>query len=328
MSQSEDQVKEEKKNVKVKNAVVIYHANCNDGFGAAWAFWRLVDEKGEYEEVEYIACNYGDEPIIHSGVDLFILDFSFPRDHLKAFCELTNKVLLLDHHKTAEEALTNWPDQPANLEIVFDKNRSGASLTWDYFSAKYTPDWIGQRPKLIGFIEDRDLWKFQYEGTKAIHEVLSLLPKDFDKWNRFAHRIEGPTGYLEAVREGELIREHTLSICKSILESGTRPCTINGAEGLVVNAPGMFASELGNMLAVQSSTFGASYYHEANGSVKFSLRSNGDYDVSAIAKVFGGGGHRNAAGFTLRGSMRDNEKDNGVTIWTGEKDDNVLSLLP
>lgn len=30
-----------------------------------------------------------------------------------------------------------------------------------------------------------------------------------------------------------------------------------------------------------------------------SLRSNGDYDVSAIAKAFGGGGHKNAAGFEV-----------------------------
>jgi nanoRNase/pAp phosphatase (c-di-AMP/oligoRNAs hydrolase) len=30
------------------------------------------------------------------------------------------------------------------------------------------------------------------------------------------------------------------------------------------------------------------------------LRSNGDYDVSAIAKAFGGGGHKNAAGFEVQ----------------------------
>ena len=35
-----------------------------------------------------------------------------------------------------------------------------------------------------------------------------------------------------------------------------------------------------------------------DGQAHCSLRSNGDYDVSAIAKAFGGGGHRNAAGFS------------------------------
>jgi phosphoesterase RecJ-like protein len=46
-----------------------------------------------------------------------------------------------------------------------------------------------------------------------------------------------------------------------------------------------------------------------NGRAKVSLRSNGGYDVSAIAKAFGGGGHQNAAGFevdmsTLMGWMK------------------------
>jgi nanoRNase/pAp phosphatase (c-di-AMP/oligoRNAs hydrolase) len=35
------------------------------------------------------------------------------------------------------------------------------------------------------------------------------------------------------------------------------------------------------------------------GEVNVSLRSIGDYDVSAIAKTFGGGGHRNAAGLKI-----------------------------
>lgn len=38
---------------------------------------------------------------------------------------------------------------------------------------------------------------------------------------------------------------------------------------------------------------------------KVSLRSKGDVDVAEAAKSFGGGGHRNAAGFTLKGTLED-----------------------
>ena len=36
---------------------------------------------------------------------------------------------------------------------------------------------------------------------------------------------------------------------------------------------------------------------------KLSARSKGDYDVHALAKQFGGGGHRRASGATIPGSL-------------------------
>lgn len=40
-----------------------------------------------------------------------------------------------------------------------------------------------------------------------------------------------------------------------------------------------------------------------SGKFQYSLRSRGDFDVSAIAKKFGGGGHKNAAGFNVVGTV-------------------------
>ena len=68
--------------------------------------------------------------------------------------------------------------------------------------------------------------------------------------------------------------------------------------GLAVNAPSFLASDLGHELANKSGTFGLVWSMAGDGQVHCSLRSNGEYDVSAIAKAFGGGGHRNAAGFS------------------------------
>jgi nanoRNase/pAp phosphatase (c-di-AMP/oligoRNAs hydrolase) len=44
--------------------------------------------------------------------------------------------------------------------------------------------------------------------------------------------------------------------------------------------------------------FAACYWDTPEGRV-FSLRSIGDFDVSEIAKQYGGGGHKNASGFRL-----------------------------
>ena len=62
--------------------------------------------------------------------------------------------------------------------------------------------------------------------------------------------------------------------------------------------PYFLASDLGHELANKSGTFGLVWSMAGDGQVHCSLRSNGSYDVSAIAAAFGGGGHRNAAGFS------------------------------
>ena len=60
-----------------KPDIMIYHANCADGFGAAWAAWMRWGD-----EVEYFPCAYGQEPPDVSGKHVMIGAFSFKRDVL------------------------------------------------------------------------------------------------------------------------------------------------------------------------------------------------------------------------------------------------------
>jgi hypothetical protein len=55
-------------------------------------------------------------------------------------------------------------------------------------------------------------------------------------------------------------------------------------------------SEVAGELA-KKGPFGVVWFVRSDGKYQYSLRSEGDFDVSAIAKSFGGGGHKNAAGF-------------------------------
>lgn len=47
------------------------------------------------------------------------------------------------------------------------------------------------------------------------------------------------------------------------------------------------------------------FKQESDGEYRVSLRSKGNIDIGAVAKVFGGGGHKNAAGCTVRGAIDD-----------------------
>lgn len=287
-------------------ALVIYHDNCMDGFGSAWAFHMLKEREYGEKNVMYFPCSYGNIPdlTLLGNTDVYILDFSFPRFDLKNFAEVANKIVILDHHKTAQEALENWEDKPENVEIVFDMKRSGAGITWDYFDSSPR-----MRPPLIKYIEDRDIWKFVLPYSKEVNAVIAATDTAFENYSNInltlIHNLEA------AANSGSLLlRQHNKLVQEMLKHAGQ--ININSHVGLIVNSIPQLASDIGNELAKISGTFGGSYYLDKDGKVHFSLRSIGEYDVSAIARTFGGGGHKNAAGFTF---TPEGSSEN-VAIWT------------
>jgi len=73
---------------------------------------------------------------------------------------------------------------------------------------------------------------------------------------------------------------------------------IGGHDVPVANLPYMFASDAGQLMA-EGERFAGSYFDTPEGRT-FSLRStDAGMDVSEIAQQYGGGGHRNAAGFRV-----------------------------
>lgn len=315
--------------------LVIYHADCTDGFGAAFAAWLKLGD-----EAEYLPMQYGKDTTnwfnLVSDREIYILDFSFPRNIMDAVFAYAKRVVWLDHHRTAFEMWCGpgyiehdelFYDFTAPHHITLDNNKSGAYLAWEFFH----PD--TEVPMLIRHIDDRDRWQFKLEESKAVHAALSSYkPWSFEQWREnFWSPYTGAVGYFEEelnclYSEGAaILRAQDANVASMAKQA--RKCSIPHAgdeceeapwewdtggywhaPGLATNAS-LHQSELGHVLATQSGTYGLIWYVAADGKVKCSLRSNGDYDVSAIAKVFGGGGHRNASGFetdidTLRGWLK------------------------
>ncbi len=293
----------------------IYHGNCADGFGAAWAVRRSLGE----ENVEFMAGNYGMATPDVSDRLVIIVDFSFPLAALQAMALQARAVLVLDHHKTAAEALAElepapphyyaWAETLPKLSAVFDMNRSGAGLTWDFFFPHY------QRPALINHIEDRDLWRFKLEGTREILANLFSYPHDFEAWDE---QMKQPMS--AAIAAGTAInRKHHKDIA-DLVASNKRRMVIAGHDVPVANLPYIHASDAGHLMA-QGEKFAACYQDTADHRY-FSLRSSDEgMDVSEIAKHYGGGGHRNAAGFKVPfdhelGGGRDQHEGTGHA-WLG-----------
>lgn len=267
--------------------LVIYHANCLDGFGAALAAWLHFTEQGV--EADYFAAKHGGEPPECSGREVYIVDFSYKRPVLQQICAAANSVTILDHHISAQEDLDGLEVEYDNLSVTFDMEMSGAVLTWEHFH-KTTP------PMLLQHVQDRDLWRFELDGSDAINTALMSYPFDFDFWKGL---MEDPDKLRALRTEGETINRFRRQLIDQYKNRAVLS-TIAGFQVPVVNAPHAIISELLGELA-QDYPFAAGFQDHGN-KRSWSLRSRkeGGEDVAKIAEKFGGGGHRNAAGFGMQ----------------------------
>jgi len=265
----------------IKPVVVIYHGNCTDGFGAAYAAWFKFGNKAEY-----IEAHYGQPPPKVTGKEVYILDFSYKRDVLLAMHKEAKSLLVLDHHMTAKEDLDGLSF------AVFDMNRSGCVMAWEHFHPALAIPWG------LKLIQDRDLWRFEMPYTKEFTAAIrAFVEPSFEAWdNVFADQNESNKLVL---RGRDLLKLEDKDI--SFLAQRKHKVTLAGIEGIACNAPSKYASELGNRLAKESDTYAVIYSYDGyREEWQFSLRSVGDYDVTPIAKHYGGGGHKNASGFATK----------------------------
>ena len=86
----------------------IYHGNCADGFGAAWAV------RAALKDVEFFTGHYGDDPPDVTGRHVIMVDFSYKRPVLDRMAMAARSILILDHHKSAAEDLVGIPEVPGS----------------------------------------------------------------------------------------------------------------------------------------------------------------------------------------------------------------------
>lgn len=268
---------------------VIYHAACPDGFGAAWAAHRHFSKYDHGKNIHYLPRSYTDPfPDTVPDSEVFILDLSYPPDVIiNAHMKHKGKVLLLDHHKTAQEAL-----QYKIPNCHFNMNHSGAHMAWNWWFPQ------GPVPELVAYIQDRDLWKWELPNSREVAAALHSYPMDFDAWN--ALDIE------TLIQQGRPIYRYMLNVATK-LALQAQWTVIRSLRTPAVNSSILHSEICEQILNIHPGTRFAAVYSDSlrpnrpNHLIRrWSLRSRpgSSFDVGQIAKDAGGGGHRNAAGFT------------------------------
>ena len=289
----------------------IYHGNCADGFTAAWVIHRALGT----DAVEFVPGVYGAPPPDVTRRDVIMVDFSYKRPVLEGMAQQARSILILDHHKTAQADLTGfgvdiaqysrpfgWLRHMANVQqdkyegvlqsvyVEFDMGRSGAQIAWDFFFVRK------QRPPLVDYVADRDLWRFALPDSRAIAAVLFSHEYEFATWSALSAEMKNPDLRRTLARQGEAIeRKHHKDVTE-LVRVTRREMVIGGIRVPVANLPYTMASDAGALMA-KDAPFAACYYDRPDARV-FSLRSTDTgADVAAIAATYGGGGHQHAAGF-------------------------------
>lgn len=283
-------------NNKNKINFIITHYPCTDGFMSATVVHIWLKEQGiNLDNVVFYNASHGSDfsDLLNKIKDKYVLicDFSFPKNLFEKMIDVTNgNILILDHHKTSKKKLEDIDEK----YYLFDMNHSGAFITWTYFFG------FDNIPKAILYVEDNDCWYKKLPLTQEFTSYIFTKEFNFTEYEKFFNDEYLITNVFP-IGKGMVLQNNMYidNFCKKAIPHFME---IKGRYYFVVchNSSGILKSELGNAVLKKymNANFSMIYSHDVyRDSTTVSYRSTDSHsDCSLIAKITGGGGHRNAAG--------------------------------
>ena len=273
---------------ELKDIVIINHDHCYDGLASAWVAWKRFGNTASYISQKYSDDN---KNIVAQlvGKEVYILDFSFPKNEMLEIESKAKKLVVIDHHQSAEETIKSMK------EHVFSLDNSTAYLSWQYF---FSDEKI---PVVIEYISDSDTWSHKMPNWQEIESFIyddEIEDITFDSFSKIVETLETKDGFKEALEIGAALRKIILDKVNYYI-SNARLVNFEGYEVYAIkNSSGDIRAELGHILAEETNSFALVFYYE-QGLWKCSLRSVRGFDVSKIAVKYGGGGHKTHAAFVV-----------------------------
>lgn len=270
---------------------IIAHGPCPDGAAAMWVVRRWLKQSRPGAKIRWIMARPGDDlPELRDDFVL-ILDYSYNKEKTLTLLTKVKGLMILDHHKTNQADLASLPD---HLKI-FDMNRSGCGIAWDYCFPET------KMPMFLQCIQDRDIWQYKLAESNNFGNYMQILDlTDIDKIFQTFDKLEDPDAFGHACAKGACFAElnqnyidwATSKVDISLCKIGNKYYQVGTVNSTILK------SEIGNAIMIKNPFVDFSVVYSTGPTyTNFSLRSTNDKaDVSEIAKIYGGGGHRNASG--------------------------------
>lgn len=281
---------------------VFYHESDMDGWcsGAIIAKYTNNYNKEDYIPIDFNKHKISNYPLetIQKNEPVYISDLSFTEDTISVLDKLINicgeNLYWNDHHKSSIE-LCNKFVYLKNIKGIRSSEKSGAYLTWKCFfpdalipmAVKYVSDWDTFTHK---FGDTTRYFKFGIDADISYRSPLSI------QWKKLLSDYDTP--YLcDIIKSGTIIDNYVKIDYKETLKSNVFETELDGYIIAVVNrsCSSLIFGDLYNKYPIVS-TFS---YDGDNW--KYSLYSSDkNVDCEAIARKYGGGGHKGAAGFSTK----------------------------
>lgn len=309
----------------------LYHAMCDDGFGAAWAvrhaFQSSLNPLSSFDGIDFVAVTHAGKVPEVRGRMVLMVDFCYPAAIMDRIMQEADTLIVLDHHKSSMLDMLEWAKPlrhvivasqnngrlvsltTSKAKLLFDMDRSGARMAWDHYHDDQ------EAPKFINYIQDHDLWTKKLPKIDEFTAALRSYPMDFDIWD-YLSSWEGMDRLFD---EGAHILRYKKQLVEIAVKNSfwveldvpdyvTEAPVVNGISAFPyktlrvrgANVPPAIASEVGEELALRYGGVSLTWCEGYKWIYSLRSRPLGDKpaeDVSLIAKAMGGGGHAQAAGF-------------------------------
>ena len=275
--------------------IVFFHYPCQDGLTSGW-----IVNKFHNNNIELYPIQHGKKIDItddFKNKKIIFCDYSPPLEILDELEKIAKEIVILDHHISAQKTLQNKD------YAIFDMEKSGAGLTWEYFYPNI------DMPNFVQMVQDRDLWKWEIQNSKELTSGLyticsSIEMYDFKKlFKIFDELYENPFKLDFYIEIGNITNKVLLMKCKYMAKDHlTKITKYKDYNVCIVNCSSDMSSDLGNIISSSENVdFAVLWnYNHPKEEYRISLRSNNKVDVSIIAQEYGGGGHKNASGLTSK----------------------------
>jgi oligoribonuclease NrnB/cAMP/cGMP phosphodiesterase (DHH superfamily) len=267
--------------------IIIYHSDLDGRMAAKIVVEHLVATKqvtisdGRFQGVTFIEATYDRRLEIlrqlmgRNADPLWIVDFSFTKEQTEALAEGFD-LRWYDHHEVVKESWVK--DLEIGVLGIRNTRACGTLLVWEDLGQ-------GPLPMCVELTDQWDRWITKGEGAplyfKLATDVFDSVSDPDSQWyNLQMHSLHD---------QGEAISQY---VAKDVAR---RRRVLKGTEP---NSQGPRFHGLGIVNDSYPHQECASWYQQGDGMIKVSLRSE-NVDVAAIAVTYGGGGHKNAAGFHM-----------------------------
>jgi oligoribonuclease NrnB/cAMP/cGMP phosphodiesterase (DHH superfamily) len=265
--------------------LILYHANCFDGFSGAYAAFKKFGDDATYLKAE----QHNEIPRGVDGARVILIDLCFAAERMEELRQRATSVMVLDHHQTNRDIIALDP------VWQYSDTDSGCVMAWKYFHPA-TPV-----PLLLQYISEGDTWRYSLPDSEVLSRWIHAQSMTFARWDTLVAAFEDPAQLSAITERAQVVHEYFDSLVDMFLRQA-KLVEFQGYRVLAVQAPAFVRSELGHRLALTQPPFGIVWRFQDNG-IRCSLRGDGSIDVSAIAKKLGSGGHHNAASFFVPATL-------------------------